>query len=215
MYIKSLLRPLYVPLFDKKEQLVTKTRALLLKNKRFSIISNNCIGGFIYQHYGIEYHTPTLGLFFTAEDYLKFLKNIKFYISQPLEFINLEKSIYYNFIKNTNNYGSYPVGKISDIEIFFMHYKNEEEAFEKWNRRKNKINWDNLIIVLAEGRGCTIELLRKFDNLTYKNKVCFTRKKYPEIKTAVYIEEMNDSTKVWCVRDIVKHFNLTKYINSI
>ena len=31
-----------------------------------------------------------------------------------------------------------------------MHYKDEEEAREKWYRRINKINWDDLIIIMAE-----------------------------------------------------------------
>ena len=65
------------------------------KDEKFSIICNNCLGGFIYQYYNLEYRTPTLGLFFLAEDYIKFLSNIKFYLSKELELIDPKESIHY------------------------------------------------------------------------------------------------------------------------
>lgn len=37
------------------------------------------------------------------------------------------------------------IGKLDDIEVVFLHYKSEEEAYQKWNRRKKRINYNNLI----------------------------------------------------------------------
>ena len=37
----------------------------------FTIISNNCWAGLVYQHFGLPYNTPTAGLFFFAQDYLE------------------------------------------------------------------------------------------------------------------------------------------------
>ena len=34
---------------------------------------------------------------------------------------------------------------LDDIEIYFMHYKTEALAAEKWYRRCERINWDNII----------------------------------------------------------------------
>ena len=42
-----------------------------LKNKSFSIISNNCWGGIVYDIFGLQYRSPTIGCYF-------FLKNIFF-----------------------------------------------------------------------------------------------------------------------------------------
>lgn len=37
-----------------------------LKNKCFTIISNNCWGGFVYQKFNLQYRTPFVGLFIFA-----------------------------------------------------------------------------------------------------------------------------------------------------
>lgn len=184
------------------------------KDEKFSIICNNCLGGFIYQYYNLEYRTPTLGLFFLAVDYIKFLSNIKFYLSKELEFINPEQSIYYEEFKNVKHSIEFPIGRLYDVEIFFLHYKNQEEALEKWTRRINKINWNDLIIILAENETCNYEIIKKFEALPFSNKVCFTRDYYPEIKSSCYIEEMKDPKRLWDVETIIKHFNLTEFINN-
>lgn len=187
---------------------------LNLIDKNFSIICNNCLGGFIYQYYNIEYRTPTLGLFFLARDYVKFLSDIKFYLTKQLEFINPIESIYYESFKNLAGFMEFPIAKLYDIEIFFMHYKNKEEVIEKWTRRINKINWNNLIIIFAENETCNLEIIKQFDDLQFQNKICFTKDDHKEIKSSCYIEEMNDPTRTWDVETIMKHFDLTEFINN-
>ncbi|MBS8079610.1 DUF1919 domain-containing protein [Streptococcus suis] len=59
-----------------------------LKNESFTIFSSNCIGGIIYNTLGKEFLTPTINMFFSPEDFIKFLKNPKEYLSKEL--INLE-----------------------------------------------------------------------------------------------------------------------------
>ena len=94
------------------------------------------------------------------DDYLKFLSNLKFYMSQKL--IEIEEN------------KPFPVGKLYDIKIYFMHYKNFEEASQKWHERAKRINWDNLIIVLAERAFPLSEAqVRTFNNLSFNKKVCF------------------------------------------
>ena len=72
---KDFLRPAY-HIF--KNWLKFKRR-IGLKNRDVSIISNNCGGGFITQHFGLKYYSPTEGLFFETHDYLKFVKNLTLY----------------------------------------------------------------------------------------------------------------------------------------
>jgi uncharacterized protein (DUF1919 family) len=43
----------------------------------------------------------------------------------------------------------YPVGQLGDITLHFNHYKSFEEAKEIYNRRKDRINKHNLLIVLT------------------------------------------------------------------
>ena len=65
----------------------------------FTIISNNCWAGLVYQHFGLPYNTPTAGLFFFAQDYIKFVYNIKEYLAKDFKFISLEESRYCETLK--------------------------------------------------------------------------------------------------------------------
>ena len=55
-----------------------------IKDKEFTIISNNCWGGMIYESYGLQKQTPTVGLFIMPDDYIKFLRNLREYVSQEI-----------------------------------------------------------------------------------------------------------------------------------
>ncbi|MBS5938618.1 DUF1919 domain-containing protein [Clostridium sp.] len=185
-----------------------------LKDENFTIVSNNCLGGYIYQYYNIEYRTPTLGLFMLAKDYIKFLTDIKGYLSTELEFINVKDSMYYEEYKSYEDQIKFPIAKLQDIEIFFMHYKDKEEVVEKWYRRIKKINWSNLIVVMAENETFNYDVLKEFDKLPFVNKICFTRDEYKEIKSSCYINGMKDNDILWTVEEISKNFNLTDFINN-
>lgn len=185
-----------------------------LENNNFSIICNNCIGGFIYKYYNIEYRTPTLGLFIVARDYIKFLSNIKSYLSKKLEFITLPELADYDGVKDFEEHMKFPIARLGDIEVFFMHYESKEEAEEKWYRRIKKINWNDLIVIMAENETFSYEILKEFDELPFKNKVCFTKEGYPDIKSACCIEEMRKMGSLWSAEIIIKHFNLTDFINN-
>ena len=52
-----------------------------INKSRFTIISNNCWGGECYESYNLIKQSPTIGLFFMATDYIKFISNIKHYLN--------------------------------------------------------------------------------------------------------------------------------------
>lgn len=160
---------------------INKTAKIRRKNiysDDFTIISNNCWAGFIYQSYNLKYNSPTIGLFFMAEDYIKFLKDIKRYMYMSIKFIRSKDSKWYEELKDTHKFGEYPIGVIGDIEIHFLHYKNEEDAVVKWQERVSRINWNKIIIKFNDQNLCTIKHIEEFCNLPYKNKICFTSKQY-------------------------------------
>lgn len=176
--------------------------------KDFTIISNNCWAGLVYQHFGLPYNTPTVGLFFFAQDYIKFVYNIKEYLAKPLEFIALEESKYSETLKR---YGgeclNCPIAICGDIEIIFMHYHSPKEAEEKWRRRAARINWDNVIFKFSEMNLCSEDDLRAFDALPVQNKVVFTHKDYGLDSQCVYTEFLEES----CIPNDTDNFN--KYID--
>lgn len=51
------------------------------------------------------------------------------------------------------------------------HYTDREYARQKWEERKQRINWDNLFIMMYTEDPRDAE---QFDMLPYKKKVCFT-----------------------------------------
>ena len=58
-----------------------------LKSTEFTIISNNCWGGIVYESYNLPKQSPTTGLFFMAKDYIEFSSDLKRYIYGELTFI--------------------------------------------------------------------------------------------------------------------------------
>lgn len=93
---------------------LAEQRKKRLKNTDFTIISNNCWGGMIYESYGLPKESPTVGMFFMADDYIKFLTHLKEYIAAPLCFIQPGDSRWKNedATKGDRRFGSYPVGKL-------------------------------------------------------------------------------------------------------
>ena len=186
-----------------------------LKNRDFTIISNNCTGGYVYQHYGLEYKTPTAGLLFETGDFLKICKNPRKYFSINPTIIPRESCKHYNIMKKLNRWGLYPVGTVEDIEIFFMHYPDENEAIAKWIKRCNRINYDNMVFLLTENEMCTEEHIREFCSLPIKNKVCLTYQKY-DIPGAIYSEEVHTlEGHPWKPEIVCSILDWTNYLNVV
>lgn len=168
-----------------------------LTNTDFTIISNNCWGGMVYESYNLPKGSPTVGMFFMAEDYIKFLVHLKEYLAAPLSFITPTESRWRNApeVFGDKRFGSYPIGKleiagenVENIELFFLHYHSEDEAREKWERRCERINWDHMLVKFNDQNGCEERHIRRFDALPYKNKVCFIVKEQPKCKSVIHIK---------------------------
>lgn len=149
----------------------------------FTIISNNCWGGMIYESYGLPKNSPTIGLFFMPDDYINFLRNLKEYLQIELVFIQPENSKYKKILSDDKRFGNYPIGKLQlndeeSIEVFFLHYYSEEEAKQKWERRKERINWEHILFKFNDQNGCTEKHIREFSSLPYKHKICFVAQDY-------------------------------------
>lgn len=179
----SKIKNIFIKINNKLEKRKQRKK---LKSTEFSIISNNCWGGTVYQKYGLPYKSPTIGLYILGHDFVKLCSNWKEYFSKELEFIDWDKSSYYNVLKNTN---PFPVALLGDIEIYFMHYTSEEEAKEKWNRRLKRINPNHMIFKLSQREECSKEDIEKFMNLPLNHKVCFA---YDEVPGVICIPELKN-----------------------
>lgn len=152
--------------------------------KEFVIIANNCWGAEIYKRLNIEYNTPFVGLFLYGEDYLRLLENFDLYMASSLVFI--PKSKWFSEIP------SYPVGLLNDIEIHFLHYKNNDEALDKWNRRVKRMNMvtdrNNYFFKICDNALTDQTLILRFHQLPFKNKISFSIENLP-IREHVYFKD--------------------------
>jgi len=157
-----------------------------LRNKRVSIVSNDCWGGFMYRYHKLPFNSPFIGLFVMPEDFVRILKDPAV-LQDQLIFIPKSKSRHLDKINHT---ADYPVGVLPNgIEIHFLHYANAEEARKKWSRRVNRIDWNNAIIKLSDNYYITPETMESFDRLSYPCKVLFTGTPHPELKSACFLPE--------------------------
>lgn len=192
---------MFVRLKRRLRKLISPIRRRGLKNTDFTIISNNCWAGVVYDILGMKYNTPTIGCYFSSCDYVKFCSNLKYYLSLDLIQEKDDKKI---------------VGRLDDIKINFVHYKSFEEAYEKWNRRKVRINFDNMIVKYSDQNEFNDNDYEVFSKLEYKKIFITSNLKYKECKNTIFIKKYEKQG--YAVDDIkpsLKKINIVKFINEI
>lgn len=190
-----------------------------IKTESFTIISNNCWGGMVYESFGIIKQSPTVGMFFFADEYIKFLEKFPDIINKDIQFIDPNKSKYVQFLKDNSKFGSYPIGIIDDVEICFLHFKSEEEVIAKWKRRCERINLDNLIIKMNDQNLCDEAHIKKFLALPFENKIFFTVKK-PMVnnRCVIYVKKACRQDSIMASQEPIiftKYFDIIDYINRL
>lgn len=169
-------------------------RKRALNKNQFTIISNNCWGGLVYESYNLPKQSPTIGMFFMADEYIKFLQKLSYYIYEcQLSFIEPEDAKYKEFYKLDKRFGTYPIALLGDVEIAMLHYHSKNEAKEKWKRRCDRINWEHMLIKMNDQNNCTKDDLFNFMELPYKNKLFFTvRQEWEGIQGVTKLKSKNE-----------------------
>lgn len=186
----------------------------------FSIISNNCWGGTIYESYGIKKMSPTVGMFIMPEDYLKFVSNLEHYVKLPLKFIKPDESKWREQLKDKSNWGTYLIACLDDVELHMLHYHVEESAKKKWESRVQRLNYNKLIFKFNDQNGCKPEHIVKFMDLPLKNKICFVARPEMNVKDNVILvsQPKRYKTGIMASREPygkTKYIDLTTYINQL
>lgn len=195
-----------------------KFNRLRINQDDFTIISNNCWGTFIYKKFGLPYGSPFVNLFIFAPDYIELLEDFSFDILNKLSFIEHKNSKHKEEMINLNIYEEdYPIGILDNkYELHFLHYTSKEDAKNKWLRRLKKMNFDKLIFKFSDGDKFEDYMAQRFDDLNFKNKICFTAKEFKNLKSVVTIEKFKGKDRVhdeW--KHAHKHFNIVKFINNL
>lgn len=150
------IRVLAIPNINFKEY-------IKLKNSSLTIFSPNCWAGVCYHRLGLEFLSPTINMWENVDDFNKLMLNIGTYMTYSVEFF---KTGYEPTLKR-----EYPIGLLNDILLHFNHYESFEQAVGCWEKRKKRINKNNILIVSYATSEKTIY---EFENITHKNKLIFT-----------------------------------------
>ena len=171
-----------------------------LKKSRPTIFAMNCFGGVLYHRFGLPFYSPTINMWLTDDDMIKFLRN-------PIK--NIESEIQFDEWKNeTPGMGDYPAFRINtggdDIILHMNHYGRlgVDFAKKKWDERKQRINWFNVIPCI-----CTENpnVLEEFDAMPFAKKICFVNFKSDK-DSAFYLNPILDGNK--SLGDLVNRFGL-------
>lgn len=187
----------------REEKYLYKLRAPYLNeiakiiDKDTSIISSNCFAGRIMQDLGMLYNSPTLGLYFWSPDFIEFLNNLKYYLTEAkIDFVSNSKYLLGDKRRKEWRHW-YPIGLLGGkVEIHFLHYYTEEEAAEKWYRRASRVNWNKLFVIGMEQNECSLDDIKAFDCLPFKNKIFFSTKIIPNLKCNCFIPEFEEVGEV-------------------
>lgn len=151
-----------------------------LIESKISIISSHCWGGISYHYFHMQFSSPFINMFVKEDEYLKLLENLEYYMELKVEYAGEE----YGDIQKRY----YPVGKIGDIHLHFNHYYSFEEAVQKWEERKKRLNMDNLFVQMSTASS---ENAERFDLLPYKNKIVFVPRTFG-LESEINLECFND-----------------------
>lgn len=110
-----------------------------------TLITNNCWAGIIYNNYQKEFCSPTINLQILPEEFPKFCGNLKHYLEQEVIECKEPSEIHKNRLLRMFGYiPDYPMGLIDDIILVFQHYETFEDAKEKWETRKKRVDYDSI-----------------------------------------------------------------------
>lgn len=133
-----------------------------LKNTNPTIIANDCFGTFVYHNLGLRFNSPTINLYFSKEDFIIFVQNLRGFLEAQLIEVHDETK-------------KFPVGELEyngkKIQINFMHYPTFEYAKMKWDDRKKRVDFSNIYIIQMISSKITKKDILDFENLPYKNKI--------------------------------------------
>lgn len=109
-----------------------------------SIISQNCLGGVLYHRQGARFLSPTINCAIRGESFVNLCENLETHLlTRAIPAGTSSMPI------NGETQFDYPLISIgSSVIIDAVHYPSHEVALQKWNERKDRVNY-SMIIILA------------------------------------------------------------------
>lgn len=193
------------------------------KNKDFTLIARDCIGGILYHQLGLRFLSPAINLFFTPEDFNFLCLNLKEYMDGEL-------------VELKDDSVDYPVGLLhpvkeskidKPIRVSFMHYETFDIAKAKWDERKARINYKKIYVVSSFCYSTEVEtlndkLIEDWNKIEYKKVVLvdkhygfndeFIIKKNKKCKEFAWLLYSPNKTITW--KRTFNKFNFINFLNK-
>ncbi|MDB5029166.1 MAG: hypothetical protein JWO66_2855 [Candidatus Eremiobacteraeota bacterium] len=186
-----------------------------VRDRSFTIVSNDCWAAEVYKDLKLPYATPFVGTRIMGPEFIELVRDLPRALAGRLE--PAPASRYAALVdREHREWKEYAVGLLDGrIELHFLHYATFAEAADKWRRRLDRIVWNRLFFKLsADKDGFTEEHLRAFDALDVPGKLAFVRRPYPGVRCAVVCGDDYDVDAVKFYRSSLRHFDLSGWLNG-
>ena len=82
--IKRVFKNIYKSIMSIPRERYCEKKRRKLSNTKFTIISSDCFGTFVYHTLGERFNSPTINLMFSQQDFLLFVSHLKEYLQADL-----------------------------------------------------------------------------------------------------------------------------------
>lgn len=168
----------------KNERTVKAVRSRL-KNTDMSIIAQNCIGGVFAHDMNLQFCSPTVNLYIPAADFVRFVNGLEYYLAAELELHQGEQ---------------YPVGRIDDVELHFVHYETCEQAKESWERRKKRVDLNRVLVLSTDRDGFNTAVFEQWKTIRYPKLLFTARREFADHPDVLYFPKYET---LGCVPDLI------------
>lgn len=152
-----------------------------IKSTNLSIISQDCLGGVIYHDTGNQFLSPTINLWFSAQDFVKMAQNLVFYLGQELQILSDTPPV---------------VGLLYDVKVNFAHYETGEAAKIAWDRRNSRLMLDKILIMCTDRFGFKDAEFEEFKKITYPKILVTGKQKWANHDFVVYLPQYENAKHI-------------------
>ncbi len=174
-----------------------------------TILCCNCTAGALYHDLGLQFASPTINLYMSAADFMSFCERLEYYLSLPLEPVEGEENRAY----------TYPLARLGKLTLHCVHYASFAEVVQKWDARKQRVDWENIFVIATDRDGFDAGLYERFCRLPYRKKL-FAHKPWPHLdcvciagyESAGQVGDLMQ--EVWGGTRVIDQFDWVGWLNS-
>lgn len=141
---------------------------------RPSVISRNCVGGVLCHDLRLRFLSPTINISMPEEDFILFCRHLSAFLAVKMEEV-------------AEHDKNYPVGRLNTefgtVTLWLVHYATFQDGAQAWERRKKRVDMDNLRIIFHLAPNPSESLLEQFEQLPFAHKLLLSsgmdQAKYP------------------------------------